>query len=114
MISSEYALMARLADDGSTIRKQLADTQQQVATGRVSDSYAGLGSGARTSLSLRPMLAHQAVWQTNIDAVQARLGVTQNSLTAISAIAANFYARTSGLNDVGVLPRRRCSRWRSC
>ncbi len=63
MISSEYALLSRLADDGATIRKQLATAQEQSASGKVSDTYSGLGATARTSLDLRPTLAHQAAWQ---------------------------------------------------
>ncbi len=102
MISSEYALLARLAEDGGTIRKQLAQVQEQVSTGRVAGSYAGLGAGARTSLDLRPALAHQAVWQSNIDTAEARLDVTQSSLKAISGIASEFYGRTNNLNQLGV------------
>ncbi len=102
MISSDYALLSRLAEDGGSIRKQLAQVQEQVSTGRIATSYAGLGAGARTSLDLRPALAHQAVWQSNIDAAASRLDVTQSSLKAISGIAADFYARTNTLNQLGV------------
>jgi len=102
MISGEYGLLLRLADDGATVRKQLAQVQEQAATGRVSDTYAGLGVQARTSLDLRPTIAHQAVWQSNIDSAAARLDVTQSSLKAISQIASDFYAKTNSINDLGV------------
>jgi flagellar hook-associated protein 3 FlgL len=101
MITNEMMLMARLADDGVTLRKQLAQVQQQAASGRASDTYSGLGPAARTSLDLRPTIAHQTVWQSNIDAAQARLDVTQSALKSISSIAADFYQRVNNLNDVG-------------
>ena len=99
--SSEYALLARLSDDGGAIRRQLADAQEQVATGRVSDTYAGLGASARTTLSLRPEVAHHAAWQANIDTATVRLDVTQTALKGITQIASNFYAKTAALNHVG-------------
>lgn len=102
MISAEFSLLSRLADDGVTVRKQLAQVQEQAATGRVSDTYSGLGTQARTSLDLRPVLAHQSVWQANIDSASARLDVTQSSLQAISQIASNFYAKTNNINSLGV------------
>lgn len=102
MIASEYAFLARLSENSGVVRQQLALVQEQVASGRVSDSYAGLGNGVRTSLDLRPALAHQATWQKNIDTAQSRLDVTQSSLKAISGIAADFYARTNSLNQLGV------------
>ena len=102
MIGTDYTLMARLLDQGTTVRKQLAQVEEQAATGRVSDTYAGLGAQARTSLDLRPTLAHQAAWQSNIDAASARLNVTQSALSSISSIASDFYARTNTINDNGV------------
>ncbi|MBV8914917.1 MAG: hypothetical protein JOZ05_18000 [Acetobacteraceae bacterium] len=101
MISTDFSLLSRLADDGATIRQQLSQVEEQAATGRVSDTYAGLGSQARTSLDLRPTIAHQAVWQSNIDAATARMSVAQNSLDAISQIASDFYAKTNDINSLG-------------
>ncbi|GAC1490147.1 MAG: hypothetical protein NVS2B11_15400 [Acetobacteraceae bacterium] len=102
MISSTYDLTARLVANGASIRDQLSTLQEQAASGRVADTYAGLGStSSRISLDMRPVLTHQQTWQTNIDAAQARLGVTQNSLKAISSIASDFYARINSLSDIG-------------
>ena len=100
--SSGYALLQRLSDDSAAVRRQLDTAQQQVATGRVAESYAGLGAAARTPLNLRPQIQHQQVWQTNIDTAAGRLDATQNALKSIAGIAADFYARTSNLNHLGV------------
>ena len=100
MITNEYNLLSNLVSNSATVRNQLAQVQEQVASGRVSDTYSGLGNQARTSLNLGPVIAHQAVWQSNIDAAQGRLDVTQSALTSISGIAADFFARVNSLDTV--------------
>ena len=82
------------------VRDRLDQLTRQAASGRVADTYGGLGAGAATSLSLRPAIARIATWQANIDAVQGRMAVTQSSLEQISAIAADFRARTADLNGL--------------
>ena len=95
-----YGLVATLSQDSAAIQGQLSVATQQAATGRVSDSYAGLGAAARVSLDLRPQVAHQAAWSANIDAVSARLGVTQSALTAINQVASDFFAKMPSLNGL--------------
>jgi flagellar hook-associated protein 3 FlgL len=98
MITSEYTFLSTLVNNSAMIRDQLAQVQEQVASGRVSDTYSGLGSQARTSLNLGPAIAHQAVWQSNIDASQGRLDVTQSALKSISSIASDFFAKVNSLD----------------
>jgi flagellar hook-associated protein 3 FlgL len=98
MINSDYSFMARLLSNSGTVRDQLEHAQEQVASGLVSDSYSGLGVQARTALSLAPAIAHQTAYGHNIDAAQGRLDVTQSSMTAISGIAAKFYAAVNTYN----------------
>ena len=100
--SGGYALLQRLSDASGATRRQLDTAQQQVATGRVATSYAGLGAGARTTRDLRPQIQHQQVWQTNIDTAAGRLDATQSALRSVAGIAADFYARTNNLNQLGV------------
>ncbi len=57
---AEGALLARLADNSATVRRQLDTAATQVATGRIAESYAGLGTGAKVSLDLRPQVTHAA------------------------------------------------------
>jgi flagellar hook-associated protein 3 FlgL len=94
-------LLAALAGDSSAIRTQLDTALQQESTGRVSDSFSGLGSAARVSLDLAPSVAHLQTWQSNIDAATTRLDVTQSALTQISQIASSFYAQTNNINSIG-------------
>ena len=94
------SLLAQLAENSGRVQQQLAAALQQQSTGRVSESYAGLGSGVRTSVDLRPALQHTQVWQANIDVATSRLDVTQTALKQISAIAADFYAQTNTINDI--------------
>lgn len=93
-------LLSRLIGETAATRRQVDTLSQQVTTGRVSETYGGLGAAARTPLSLRPQLASGERWQANIDAAQARLGVTQSALEGIGAIAKDFFARTTSLNGL--------------
>jgi len=99
---SDSALLARLADNSAAIRRQLDTATTQSSTGRIAESYAGLGVGAKTSLDLRPQVTHAAAWQANIDSATARLGVAQSALSGISKIAADFFAKSGALN--GLIP----------
>lgn len=98
MITSEYTLLSNLVENSTTVRNQVAQVQEQVASGRVSDTYSGLGNQARTSLDLGPQIQHYATWQSNIDAAQGRLGVTQSALTSINTIASNFFAQVNSVD----------------
>lgn len=98
MINNDYSYMTRLLSNSSTVRDQLDQAQEQVATGLVSDSYSGLGTQARTALSLAPAIAHQTTYSQNIDTAQGRLDITQNVMTSISDIASKFYAAVNTYN----------------
>jgi flagellin-like hook-associated protein FlgL len=84
----------------SAVKTQLDTLASQVSTGHVSDSLAGLGAAAQTSLDLRPQLGHLATQQSAIDAVTGQLGVTQTVLTQITSIASSFNAQLASLNNV--------------
>ena len=90
MINSDYTFISRLVSNSNTVRDQLDQTNEQVASGLISDTYSGLGNQARTSLSLAPAIAHQTAWSQNIDAAQGRLDVTQSAMTSISSIASQI------------------------
>lgn len=90
--------LARLIADSAATRGQVDVLSRQVATGRVADTFAGLGAGARTPLTLRPQIARSEAWRGNIEAVQGRLGQAQLSLKAMAQIASDFYADTNKLN----------------
>ena len=93
------ALGAAIA--ASTAAKTQLDTlTQQVSSGHVSASYAGLGASAQTALSLQPQIAQLTAQQSAIGAVTGRLGVTQAALTQINGIAMSFNAQLANLNGI--------------
>ncbi len=94
------ALLARLADNSAAVRRQLDTATTQASTGRIAETYAGLGVGAKTSLDLRPQVTHAEAWQANIDSATGRLGVAQTALSSISAIAADFFAKSGAINGL--------------
>ena len=100
--TADAGLLGRLSDNTSVLRGLLDTALQQQSTGKVADTFAGLGTGLRASLDLRPAMQHHQVWQDNIDRVSGRLEVTQSALKQIGAVAADFYARTANINDTGV------------
>lgn len=93
-------LINQLAANSTAVQRDLAAALQQQSTGRVSDSYAGLDTAVRTSVDLRPAMAHAQVWQANIDAAGARLDLTQTVMKQIGAVAQEFYAQTNNINDL--------------
>ncbi len=95
-----YGLLQALSQDGAVLRGQLSTATQQAATGKVAESYAGLGMGARVSLDLRPQAARQEAWIGNIDGAAARLGVAQSALAAIGKVASDVFAKLPGLNGL--------------
>ena len=97
---SDYGGLTRLIGDSAGVRQQLDALTQQAATGRIAESYAGLGGGATASLDLRPLIAHQTTWQGNIDAATGRMQVAQTAMTQIQQVASNLYAQLNDLNGM--------------
>lgn len=92
--------LLRLLAHSAAVRGQLTIANEQVATGRIAETHAGLGAGARVSLDLRPQVAHEEAWQANISGASGRLAVTQDALKSIGAIASDLFARTNVLNGL--------------
>ncbi len=73
----DFGQMASLISDSATVKQNLDRLTIQISTGLVSDTYAGLGSGAAVSLNLEPQIAALQTWQNNIN--QATSGMQVNS-----------------------------------
>jgi flagellar hook-associated protein 3 FlgL len=95
--------LARLTQDSATIHGRLDKLTNQVSTGLVGDTYAGLGTGAPVSLDLRPQIANLQTWQNNVDAATGRMSVAQTALTQMQSIAANFYAQLNNVESVNAI-----------
>ena len=56
--SSDYGMLGSLIANAASVRQKLDRLTSQASSERISDSYAGLGAGAPTSLDLRPQIAN--------------------------------------------------------
>lgn len=97
---SSYGLLGTLLANSGTIRQQLDTLTVQASNGLIANTYAGLGSGAGVSLNLNPQVASLQNAQTNISAATGRMAVTQNAMTQIQQIAANFTSKMPNLNGL--------------
>jgi flagellar hook-associated protein 3 FlgL len=95
-----YSLLNTLIANSAMVHRQLDTLTQQVSTGLLAQTYAGLGGGAGVSLNLNPQLAMLQTEQDNISQVTGRMQVTQSAMTQIQQIAANFVADMPRLNDL--------------
>ncbi|HVZ08741.1 flagellin [Rhodopila sp.] len=93
------SLVQQLVADGGKIRSQVDTLTDQASSGLIARSYAGLGEGAATALSLNPQVASLQTWQTNIDQATGMMTVTQTAMTQIQSIAATFLADTAKLSQ---------------
>jgi flagellar hook-associated protein 3 FlgL len=92
--------LGRIVAESATTRARLDQLTMQVSSGRVSDSFAGLGYLARISLDLRPVMASMQAWQGNIAAANSRTDIALSAMDRITAIASDFYARTDTLTGL--------------
>ncbi|WP_422363569.1 flagellin [Pyruvatibacter mobilis] len=81
----------------NTMRAQLTDLQTQLATGKKSQSHAGLGVNAGLVLDLRAELNVMDAYIRTIDQTQLRLTTVQQSLSRVDDIAAEM--RTASLTS---------------
>ncbi len=95
-----YGILGTLIANSTAVHQQLDTLTEQASTGLVSQTYAGLGSGARISLDLNPQLSALTAAQTNINQATGSMQVTQAAMTQIQHIAATFASDMPNLNNV--------------
>lgn len=95
-----YGPLGGLVADAAQVKQRLDALTAQVASGTVSDTYAGLGGGASVSLDLRPQIAETKGWQQNIAQAGTRLSVTQDVLSQIGSIATDALSSITGAASV--------------
>lgn len=98
--TANYGIMGTLIANSASVRQKLDTLTTQASSGLIGNSYAGLGTGAATSLDLNPEIAHLTNWQNDIAAATGQAGVTQTAMTQLQSIASNFYSQTVNLNGV--------------
>jgi flagellar hook-associated protein 3 FlgL len=98
--ATDYGSMTQLVANTDSAYSLVTKLTDQASGGLISTSYAGLGAGAGTSLSLRPELNKLSAWQSNIDSATGTIGVEQTALSQISSIASDFYTKVESLNGI--------------
>ena len=71
-----WGMAAQLAAGSAQVRTQMNTLVEQASTGLVGQTYAALGGGAATAISLQPQIAQMQTWQTNINAATANMQVS--------------------------------------
>jgi flagellar hook-associated protein 3 FlgL len=97
---ANYGLVGALVTNSQSVSSTLDTLTQQISTGLIATSYAGLGSGAGVSLDLNPQVAELQTWQNNIGSATGQMGVMQTAMTQIQQIAANFVKQMPTLNTL--------------
>ncbi len=98
MGQSDAGWMSNLISDAATVRQKMETLTNQVSTGLIGTTYAGLGTGTAISLDLNPEIANMATWQSNINQATGTMGVTQTVMTQLQSIASSFYSQVNSLN----------------
>lgn len=80
-------LLAELSGNVGSINQKLTQVGEEVSTGLVSITFAGLGSGAQTALNLRPQMAENDAISDGLTAATSQMGFTQTVMTQIAAVA---------------------------
>ena len=97
---SEYGAMNTLIAQSNSVKQKLVTLTNQASSGLIGNTYAGLGTGASTSLDLRPQIANLQTWQNNVNAATGRISTAQSALGSIESIASNFYAQLNNMEGV--------------
>ncbi|MCL4713118.1 MAG: flagellar biosynthesis protein FlgL [Pseudorhodoplanes sp.] len=81
------------------MRTQLGNLQQQMATGKKADTYAGLGLDRGLTVGLRGHLSAISAFGNTITNVGVRLDLAQSTLTRIAEIGREVKAATAPVNS---------------
>ena len=97
---SGYGVLNTLIANSMSIHQQLDALTEQASTGKVSQTYAGLGTGAAASLDLNPQMNALQTYQKNIDQAAGPMEVTQTAMTQLQQIASTFVGAMPNLNNL--------------
>lgn len=82
------ASVASLRADGDfrSIKSTLGTLQQQISTGKVAETYAGLGAGAATSLSARAQITTLDGYASNVTDAKLRVSLLSQGVQQVSKL----------------------------
>lgn len=98
--STGYGFNQTLVSNAASVHQQLNILTEQVSTGLVAQTYAGLGGSAEVSLNLNSQISALRTYKSNIDRANGNLQVTQTAMSQIQQIAATFTAVIPNLNGL--------------
>lgn len=93
---TQSGLLAQMVADNTATQAQLDQLTQQTASGKISETYGGLGTSASVSIDLRPQLDQISTWQVNISSATTTLDTTQSVLGQLSSIVSTFSSSALG------------------
>ena len=94
---STINLTARISLNATQLRDRITVLGEQVSTGRRGKTYAAVGADAPKALNLRSEIGRRETYQTTINQTLSKIGVSQDVLDRIGAIAQKFTANTAKL-----------------
>ena len=97
--SSTYGTLDRLLASVGGLQEQRTVLQQQTSTGKVADSYAGLGASSGRVLDLTAASRRADAYTGAIAQAQGRATVMQDALGGIGKLVNDMMARTLDLTD---------------
>ena len=83
-IAANSMLSATLGRAMTDMRSTFDDLTRQLSSGKVSDTYGGLGTGRSTSLAMRAKLSQFTGYQNTITTVNTRLSLVSTNLTHVA------------------------------
>lgn len=94
---------ARNTQNLLNLKAQLDGLSTQLSTGKVSDSYGGLGTGRSTSLSAHATLSALDGYDYAIQTAQTRVSMVSASLTQVASLTTTLRSSVtnSPLNNAG-------------
>ena len=96
-----FGIINTLIANSTSVHQQLDKLTEQVSSGLIAQTYAGLGSdGAATSLDLNPQINALQTYRNNISQATGTMQVAQGALTQIQQIASTFVADIPNLNGL--------------
>jgi len=95
---ANYGLVGSVALQSTKVSQNLDTLTEQISSGLIANTFAGLGSGASLTLDLSPQVAALQTYQTTIGAATGQMGVMQTAMGQIQQIAANLVQQLPSLN----------------
>lgn len=94
---STINLTARISLNATQLRDRITVLGEQISTGRKGKTYAEVGTDTPKAINLRSEIGRRETYQTTINQTLSKIGVSQDVLDRIGAIAQKVTANTARL-----------------